>query len=131
MKKNTTVLPVLTIAAAVLAVLSIVVFTLENQKNISNNNREYLLDNTSQMAVLVDDSLMHRLTNIQVLGSLAGEQLTSPEVDVAALQRILDDSVFDFIEFIDQEGKITTPSAAYLRQVTANIIWMRCRGILG
>lgn len=95
MKKNTTVLPVLTIAAAVLAVLSIVVFTLENQKNISNNNRQYLLDNTNQMAVLVDDS------------------------------------VFDFIEFIDQEGKITTPSAAYLRQVTANIIWMRCRGILG
>lgn len=34
MKKKTTVLPVLTIAAAVLAILSIVVFTLENQKNI-------------------------------------------------------------------------------------------------
>ena len=105
MKKKTTVLPVLTIAAAVLAILSIVVFTLENQKNISNNNREYLLDNTSQMAVLVDDSLMHGLTNIQVLSSLAGELLTSPEIDVAILQRILDDSIYDFIEFADKEGK--------------------------
>lgn len=105
MKKKTTVLPVLTVATAVLAVLSIVVFTLENQKNISNNNREYLIDNTSQMAVLVDDSLMHGLTNIQVLSSLAGELLTSPEVDVAILQRILDNSIFDFIEFADQEGK--------------------------
>lgn len=105
MKKKATVLPVLTIAAAVLAIFSIVVFTLENRKNISNNNREYLLDNTSQMAVIVDDSLLHGLTNIQVLSSLAGELLTSPEIDVAALQRILDDSIFDFIEFTDKEGK--------------------------
>lgn len=105
MKKKITVLPVFTIAAAVLAILSIVIFTVENQKNISNNNREYLLDNTSQMAVLVDDSLMHGLTNIQVLSSLAGELLTSPEIDVAILQRILDNSIFDFIEFADKEGK--------------------------
>lgn len=105
MKKKTMVLPVLMIATAVLAILSIVVFTLKNQKNISNNNREYLLDNTSQMAILVDDSLMHGLTNIQVLSSLAGELLTSPKIDVAALQHILDDSIFDFIEFTDQEGK--------------------------
>lgn len=105
MKKKTTVLPVLTIATAVLAILSIIVFTLENQKNIANNNKEYLLDNTGQMAILVDDSLMHGLTNIQVLSSLAGELLTSPEIDVAILQRILDDSIFDFIEFTDKEGK--------------------------
>lgn len=105
MKKKAMVLPVLTIATAALAVLSVFVFTLENRKNISSSNREYLLDNTSQMAVLVDDSLMHGLTNIQVLSSLAGELLTSPEIDVAALQRIVDNSIFDFIEFTDQEGK--------------------------
>lgn len=105
MKKKPTVLPALTAAAAVLAILSIVVFTLENQKNISSSNREYLLDSTSQMAVLVDDSLMHGSTNIQVLSGLAGELLTSPDIDVAALQRILDDSIFDFIEFTDREGK--------------------------
>lgn len=105
MKKKTTVLPVLTIATAVLAISSIIVFTLVNRKNISNNNREYLLDNTSQMAVLVDDSLMHGLTNIRMLSSLAGELLTSPEIDVATLQRIIDDSIFDFIEFTDKEGK--------------------------
>lgn len=128
MRKKTTVLPALTIATAVLAILSIVVFTLVNQRNISNSNREYLEDNTSQMAVLVDDSLMHGLTNIQVLSSLAGELITSPEIDVATLQHILDDSIFDFIEFIDKEGKITIPPAACPRQVTVSIIWMRCKG---
>ncbi len=105
MKKKTNILPALTIAVAALAVLSVVVFSLENQKNISNNNREYLLDNTSQMAVLVDDALMHGLTNIQVLSNLWGELLTSPEGDVAVLQRIIDDSIFDFIEFADKEGR--------------------------
>ena len=67
MKKKNAILPVLTSAAAVLAILSIVVFTLVNRRNISNNNREYLKDNTSQMAAIVDDSLTHGLTNIQVL----------------------------------------------------------------
>lgn len=105
MKKKNAILPVLTSAAAVLAILSIAAFTLVNRRNISNNNREYLTDNTSQMAVIVDDSLTHGLTNIQVLSSLAGELLTSPEIDVATLQRILDDSIFDFIEFTDLEGK--------------------------
>lgn len=105
MKKKNVILPVLTSAAAVLAILSVAVFTLVNRKNISNNNREYLKDNTSQMAVIVDGSLTHGLTNIQVLSSLAGELLTSPEIDVATLQRILDDSIFDFIEFTDLEGK--------------------------
>lgn len=105
MKKKNFILPVLTTAAAVLAILSIALFTLVNRRNISNNNREYLKDNTSQMAVLVDDSLMHGLTNIQVLSDLAGELLTSPEVDVATLQRTLDNSIFDFIEFTDREGK--------------------------
>lgn len=103
-KEKKYILPVLTIVVAVLAILSIVVFTLENQKNITNNNREYLLDNTSQMAVLIDDSLMHGLTNIQVLSNLVGEVLTSPEVDIATLQDILNDSIFDFIEFTDKEG---------------------------
>lgn len=105
MRKKNAILPVLTSAAAVLAILSIAVFTLVNRRNISNNNREYLKDNTSQMAVIVDDFLTHGLTNIQVLSSLAGELLTSPEIDVATLQRILDDSIFDFIEFTDLEGK--------------------------
>lgn len=103
-RENKYVLPVLTILTAVLAVLSIAAFTLVNRRNIAGNNREYLLDNTSQMAMLVDDSLVHGLANIQVLSNLLGEVLTSPEIDIASLQRILDNSIFDFIEFADREG---------------------------
>lgn len=105
MKKKTLVLPFLTVCTAVLALLAIVVFTLASQKNISRSNREYLVDNTDKMAALVDDSLMHGLVNIQVLSSLTGELLTSPQIDVATLQRVLDDSIFDFIEFTDRDGK--------------------------
>lgn len=105
MKKKPVLLPALTIATALLALLSIVVFMLANKENVSRNNQEYLLDNTSQMATLVDDSLLYGLTNIRMLSSLLGSMLPSPTVAVATLQRILDNSVFDFIEFTDKDGK--------------------------
>lgn len=98
------VLPVLTMAVAALAILSVVIFSLANRSNITHTNREYLLDNTHQMAAFAEDSLQHGLTNIQMLGNLAGETLTSPEVDAASLRRILDDSLFDFIEFTGRDG---------------------------
>ena len=106
MKKRTRpVLPALTMAVTGMAILSVVVFSLANRSNITHTNREYLLDNTRQMAAFAEDSLRHGLTNIQVLSSLVGEILPSPEVDIAALQRILDDSIFDFIEFTDRDGR--------------------------
>lgn len=105
MKRKIAVLPLLTVATAILAVLSIFIFMLENKANISDNNREYLLDNTHQMATLVNNSLLHGLTNIRMLSSLTGRMLKSSAVDIADLQRIVDNSVFDFIEFADKHGK--------------------------
>lgn len=103
-KENKYILPILTVIVAALAILSIVVFTFKNQENITNNNKEYLFDNTSQMALLIDDSLMQGFVNIQVLSDLVNGILTSPEVDIARLQHVFDDSIFDFIEFVDVEG---------------------------
>lgn len=95
----------LTSVAAILAILSVLVFTLKNRENIANNNRQYLIDNTGQMAVLVSDSLGHGLKNIQMLSALAGEWLATPGNGISALQRILTNSLFDFVEFTDREGK--------------------------
>ncbi len=95
----------LTSAAALLAIASVLVFTVKNRENIADNNRQYLIDNTGQMALLVNDSLGHGLKNIQMLSDLAGEWLASSHNGVAALQRILRNSLFDFIEFTDRDGK--------------------------
>ena len=105
MKKGSKyILPVLTVIAAIGAILSILVFTLRNQENITSNNREYLRDHTTQMALLVDNSLMQGVTNIQALSSLLSGVLTSPELDIGRVQYFLDDSLFDFVEFADVEG---------------------------
>lgn len=105
MKKGSKyILPVLTVIAAIGAILSILVFTLRNQENITSNNREYLRDHTTQMALLVDNSLMQGVTNIQALSSLLSGVLTSPELDIGRVQYFLDDSLFDFVEFADIEG---------------------------
>ena len=102
---NKYILPVLTVFVAALSVLSIVTFAIRSRKNISDNNQEYLLENTSQTALLVDDSLEKGLANIQVLSRLVSGIITSPELDVSLLQHTIGDSIFDFIEFVDMEGK--------------------------
>lgn len=103
--RNRRILPVLTVIVAVLSILSIVTFAVRNRKNISDNNQEYLLENTRQTALLVDDSLEKGLSNIQVLSRLVGGIITSPDLDVPLLQRTIGNSIFDFIEFVDMEGK--------------------------
>ena len=104
-KRNRRILPALTVIVAALSILSIVTFALRNRKNISHNNQEYLLENTSQMALLIDSSLEKGLANIQVLSRLVSGIITSPKLDIPLLQGILGDSIFDFIEFVDMEGK--------------------------
>lgn len=126
-KENKYILPILTVIVAALAILSIVVFTFKNQENITNNNKEYLFDNTSQMALLIDDSLMQGFVNIQVLSDLVNGILTSPEVDIASLQHVLDDSIFDFIEFVDVEGINHNTTGGCRTQVTVSTIWTLCR----
>lgn len=95
--KSRYILPVLTVIVAALSVLSIVTFAVRSRTNISDNNREYLLENTRQTALLVDDSLEKGLANIQVLSRLVGGIITSPELDISLLQRTIGDSIFDFV----------------------------------
>lgn len=103
--RNRRILPILTAIVAVLSLLSIVTFIFRNRNNISDNNQEYLRENTRQTALLVDDSLEKGLANIQVLSRLVGGIITSPELDIPLLQSTIGDSIFDFIEFVDMEGK--------------------------
>lgn len=104
-RRDRHILPVLTVIVAALSVLSIVTFTIRNRQNISDNNQEYLRENTRQTALLVDDSLEKGLANIQVLSRLVSGIITSPELDIPLLQQTIGDSIFDFIEFVDMEGK--------------------------
>lgn len=103
--RNRRILPILTAIVAALSLLSIVTFIFRNRNNISDNNQEYLRENTRQTALLVDDSLEKGLANIQVLSRLVGGIITSPELDIPLLQSTIGDSIFDFIEFVDMEGK--------------------------
>ena len=102
---NRRILSILTVIVAALSILSIVIFALRSRKNISQNNQEYLLENTRQTALLVYNSLEKGLANIQVLSRLVSGIITSPELDIPLLQRMIGDSIFDFIEFVDVEGK--------------------------
>ena len=104
-KVNRRILSVLTVIVAALSILSIFIFALRSRKNFAHNNQEYLLENTRQTALLVDNSLEKGLANIQVLSRLVSGIINSPELDIPLLRRMIGDSIFDFIEFVDVEGK--------------------------
>ena len=86
-KVNRRILSVLTVIVAALSILSIFIFALRSRKNIAQNNQEYLLENTRQTALLVDNSLEKGLANIQVLSRLVSGIITSPELDIPLLRR--------------------------------------------
>lgn len=79
-------------------------FSGQNSKRITSQNREYLNNNAIEMARSIDDTLTSGYDNIRVLSSLFGQTLKSPEVDISGVQNMIANSVFDFMEFADTEG---------------------------
>lgn len=130
-KGNRRILSVLTVIVAALSILSIVIFALRSRKNISQNNQEYLLENTYQTALLVDNSLEKGLTNIQVLSRLVSSIITSPELDIPLLQGVIGDSIFDFIEFVDMEGKNHNITGDLSEAIDRQYYWDSMKGNSG
>lgn len=79
-------------------------FSYRNTQRIEQLNRAYLTDNTWQVAHHIDRTIADGYRNIRILGELLDSSLKEPEVDVARLQELLANSMFDFIEFTDRDG---------------------------
>ena len=79
-------------------------FSVKNSERITNETREYLVDNTTQMSESIDSALTDGYSNIKILSDLVSRSLTGPEFDITDIQGLIQDSVFDFMEFADAEG---------------------------
>ncbi|MDO4496920.1 MAG: response regulator [Bacteroidales bacterium] len=82
----------------------ITIFAVRNNGRIASTGRSYLYDKTSQTAERLDDAINEGLGNIRVLAQLVSNSLTSPEFDIAGVQDLIKNSVFDFMEFADVNG---------------------------
>lgn len=87
-----------------LIVCSFLVFTKENERRIMEQNMEYIQDSTIQIGGRIDQAFMDGYNNIRVLSAFLSQSLDRPEVDIKLVRELIEDSVFDFIEFVDRDG---------------------------
>ena len=88
----------------ILMVAALYMYMNSSRKKIDSDNRTYLQDNTTRIAVSIDDALTSGYQNIKILSTMLSNSLTSKEVDIASIQQLVENSVFDFMEFADSEG---------------------------
>lgn len=91
-------------------VVVFVIFTKENNERIIRQNESYVEDATVQVAERIDDTLTGAQNSINTMAYLYGKSLTSPEVDAKALKDMTENSAFDYVEFVDKNGKNLTSS---------------------
>ncbi len=104
-KINTAVIRnVVFVAAIVVIVLAIVQFRTSNSERIAHLNASQVKEDTVRLSNEIDDMISDRLTNVRILSAFYSESLTSPDVDVKLLQKMTEDSNFDFMEFADADG---------------------------
>ncbi len=104
-KVNTTAIRIVVFIFAIFAVVfAIIQFNIRNNERISHLNATQVKDNALRLSKEVDNMITDRLANIKILSAFYSESLTSSEVDVELLQKMTENSNFDFMEFADADG---------------------------
>lgn len=104
-KINTAAIQIAVLAAAIVAIIfAIVQFNLSNSDRITHLNTSQVKEDTIRLSKEVDNLISDRLANIRILSAFYSESLSSPDVDVALLRKMTEDSNFDFMEFADADG---------------------------
>lgn len=103
-KKKLTIQIITFVVTISLIIWSFIVFSEENAERITSQNLSYVEDCTWQLANSIDELFLEGYNNVKIISSFYSKSLDKPEVDVEALRAIAEDSVFDYIEFVDQEG---------------------------
>ena len=79
-------------------------FIKDNSRRIAGQNEEYLNELTTQRAISIDSLIRENLSFIKSTAYLYGKNLTSASADVAAIKDYEENSIFDYLRFIDAVG---------------------------
>ena len=83
---------------------SLTSFLHSNQKRIARQNEEYIGELTIQRAISIDNVISENLTFIHSTAYLYGLSLTSPWADVAVIRDYEENTIFDYLRFVDESG---------------------------
>ena len=79
-------------------------FIRDNSQRIAEQNKEYIDELTTQRGVSIDSLIAENESFIESIAYLYSASLDTPEADVDIIKNFEDNTVFDFVRFIDAEG---------------------------
>ena len=84
--------------------LAYIIFIKENHRYILNLNEKYIEETAALTAQRLDDLLHARQKSLDILAITMEGWLTEPDVNSEMLKFLQDNSIFDYVEFIDSSG---------------------------
>lgn len=88
----------------IIILLTYTIFIIENRRYILTLNEKYIEETTSLTAQRLDELLNARQKNLDILAVTLQGWLDEPDVDSEMLKFLQDNSIFDYVEFIDSSG---------------------------
>lgn len=88
----------------IIILLTYYVFITENHEYILNLNEKYIEETTKVTAQRLDDLLYARQKSLDTLAITVEGWLNEPDVNPELLKFLQDNSIFDYVEFIDSSG---------------------------
>lgn len=88
----------------IIILLTYITFIAENRRYILKLNEKYIEETTSLTVQRVDELLYARQKSLDTLALTLQGWIDGPEVDSEMLKFLQDNSIFDYVEFIDSTG---------------------------
>ena len=88
-------------------VASFAVYRIVNRQMTVSRNANYVEDATNQTAKRIEDLLIGAENSIRAIAHLYGQTMDPDHVDVEMLQRMVDDTPFDYIGIVNTDGIYT------------------------
>ena len=92
------------VLSLIIILFSYVTFIMENRRYILNLNEKYIEETVLLTAQCLDELLHARQKSLDTLAITLQGWLDEPEVDSEMLKFLQDNSIFDYVEFIDSSG---------------------------
>lgn len=103
-KRNMVCLMLGCVVIITLIAIAFVVFSNENKKRITEQNMQYMMDNTRQLAARVDSLTVQGFDYIRLVSSFYSTTKNEQDVDEALLRQMTEQTSFDYLEFVDSTG---------------------------
>ena len=96
-----------TVILLILIIASFAAYLTANRRMTVSRNAKYVEDAATQTAKRIEDLLVGAQNSIRAIAHLYEQTMDSDRIDIEALQKIVDDTPFDYIGIVNTDGIYT------------------------